>query len=53
MFEGKFFLSLKDIELPKTKSMPVFMNCKIELSRQHKLVVLLGLEVTISKSLRC
>ena len=43
VFEGKLFLSLKTpllvdkkqhIELPKAKSVPVFMTCKVELGRQ-------------------
>lgn len=59
MFEGKFFLSLKTpllvdkkqhIELPKAKSVSVFMTCKVELARQHKVLALLDLEFTISKS---
>lgn len=60
VFEGKFFLSLETpllvekkqhIELPKAKSVPIFMTCKVELGRQHKVLALLDLEVTISKSL--
>jgi len=58
--EGKFFLSLKvallvgkkqRIPLTKAKSVPVFVTCKVERGRQHKLLALLELEVTISKSL--
>lgn len=60
IFEGKFSLSLKTslladkkqrIKLPKAKSVPVFVTGKAELGRQHKLLALSGLEVTISKSL--
>lgn len=60
MFEGKFSLSLgtsllidkkQHIKLPKAKLVPVFMTCKAELGRQHKLLTPLGLEVTISESL--
>lgn len=60
MFDGRFFLPLKTpllvdkkqhVELPKAESVPVFITCKVELGRQHKLLALLDLEVTISKSL--
>lgn len=62
VFEGKVFLLLgtpllvdkkQHIELPRAKSVPVFVTCEVEPVRQHKLPTLLDLEVAIPKSLGC